>query len=35
VFDPPFEQTDGVDPDSCEHVLIEDVDYCGGDDVCW
>ena len=24
--------TDGIDPDSCENVLIEDVDYCAGDD---
>ena len=23
---------DGIDPDSCENVLIEDYDYCGGDD---
>ena len=24
--------TDGIDPNSCEDVLIEDYYYCGGDD---
>ena len=24
--------TDGIDPDSCTNVLIEDYVYCGGDD---
>jgi polygalacturonase len=26
------QNTDGIDPDSCEHVLIEDYTYCAGDD---
>ena len=26
------ENTDGIDPDSCQNVLIEDYTYCAGDD---
>ena len=26
------ENTDGIDPDSCQNVVIEDYDYCAGDD---